>query len=162
MADDSKSSKAGWSDQSWYTQVAPPTPSTTNYEQLSSLLYLITKQDVTLKWDEGCYPADRNANGFRQKINALKRTFKSDWDAMSSGAPVPSSTPKKAASATPRKRKNKSDEDLSGAEPKPKKARGKSKPKNATPEMVDEDDEDESSVKEEIKEEQLDTFDSYV
>lgn len=53
MADDSKSSKAGWSDQSWYTQVAPPTPSTTNYEQLSSLLYLITKQDVTLKWDVG-------------------------------------------------------------------------------------------------------------
>jgi len=80
------------------------------------------------------YPAGRNANGFRQKINALKRELQPEFESIKAGNPV-ESTPKKKTTtdgtpkSTPRKRKAAKDED---GEDTPKK-RGRPK-KNAVAE----------------------------
>jgi hypothetical protein len=83
---------------------------------------------------DGVYPANRNANGFRQKINALKNQLKPEWEAMGGSLAAlegtPKGTPKK--SSTPRKRKDKDDDEVScEAEVTPKKPRGRPKKKPA-------------------------------
>ncbi|EUC30662.1 hypothetical protein COCCADRAFT_7334 [Bipolaris zeicola 26-R-13] len=125
----------------------------TDREILSSLLYLIQKDNITLDWDGGLYAAGRTASGFKQKTNKLIRAFRPEWDAMASGAPVPQATPKKASATTPRKRKSKTDqEDGEDAPPSVKKPRGRPSKKVATPKS--EDDEADLDVKAEPKEEE--------
>ncbi|EUC51235.1 hypothetical protein COCMIDRAFT_79455 [Bipolaris oryzae ATCC 44560] len=132
----------------------------TEREILSSLLYLIQKDNITLDWDDGLYAPERTASGFKQKTNKLIRAFRPEWDAMASGAPVPQATPKKAP-ATPRKRKpNKTDqEDGEDTPTSIKKSRGRPSKKVATPKS--EDDEADLDVKAEPKEEenQIDNID---
>ncbi|KAI4607591.1 hypothetical protein J4E83_009488 [Alternaria metachromatica] len=132
MSDTKKATGTGWSDR----------------DLLSSLLYLVNKNGSVFNYNEGCYPAGRNASGFKQKINALKNVLKPEWEAMEAGVPVSEVTPKKAA--TPRKRKAKTDEDADDAEVTPKKGRGRPKKKKEPTPEVEEDLEDET-VKEEVK-----------
>ncbi|EMD97228.1 hypothetical protein COCC4DRAFT_140280 [Bipolaris maydis ATCC 48331] len=122
----------------------------TDREILSSLLYLIQKDNITLDWDGGLYAAGRTASGFKQKTNKLIRAFRPEWDAMTSGAPAPQATPKKSP-ATPRKRKSKVDQEDSEDVPSVKKPRGRPRKKAATPKS--EDDEVDLDVKTEPKEE---------
>ncbi|EMD66636.1 hypothetical protein GGP41_008050 [Bipolaris sorokiniana] len=136
----------------------------TDREILSSLLYLIQKDNITLDWDGGLYAAGRTVSGFRQKTNKLIKAFRSEWDAMASGAPVPQATPKKAP-ATSRKRKSKADQEDSEDVPSVKKPRGRPRKKAAIPKS--EDDEADLDVKAEPKEEeeeevQIDDIDAEV
>ncbi|KAF1833208.1 hypothetical protein BDW02DRAFT_394007 [Decorospora gaudefroyi] len=117
---ESKTAKTGWTDR----------------ELLSSLLFLVQKENVTFNWNDGVYPAGRNANGFKQKINVLKNVLRPEWDAMGGGDGAPATaegTPTKKPT-TPRKRKVKGDAEGDAAEPTPKKARGRPKKNVATPE----------------------------
>ncbi|KAF2123402.1 hypothetical protein P153DRAFT_371720 [Dothidotthia symphoricarpi CBS 119687] len=99
------------------------------------------------------YPPGRTASGFSQKIQALQKTLKPEFDAMKAGVPfegaaTAASTPKK--NATPRKRKAKADEG-GDAEGTPAKKRGRAKKADLVveselevemdikPEVVDED-----------------------
>ncbi|XP_014553464.1 hypothetical protein COCVIDRAFT_107580 [Bipolaris victoriae FI3] len=133
----------------------------TDHEILSSLLYLIQKDNITLDWDGGLYAAGRTASGFKQKTNKLIRAFRPEWDAMASGAPVPQATPKKASATTPRKRKSKTDqEDGEDAPPSVKKPRARPSKKVATPKS--EDDEADLDVKAEPKEEEDKEIDAEV
>ncbi|KAH6864918.1 hypothetical protein BKA58DRAFT_404716 [Alternaria rosae] len=133
MSDSKKLTGTGWSDR----------------ELLSSLLYLVHKSNPVFNYNEGCYPAGRNANGFKQKINALKNVLKPEWEATETGTLLSEITPKKPA--TPRKRKTKADEDGGDAEVTPKKGRGRPKKKLPTPAI--EDDLGDQGVKEEVKDE---------
>jgi hypothetical protein len=94
---------------------------------------------------DGVYPANRNANGFRQKITVLKNQLKPEWEAMGGSLAAPEGTakgtPKKPS--TPRKRKGKDDDEVAGeAESSPKKPRGRPKKKPVEPE---------AEVEEEVK-----------
>jgi hypothetical protein len=81
------------------------------------------------------YPVGRNACGFRQKFNHLKKALRPELDAIQAGNPLDGAaytpkkaTPKKAAApkaSTPRKRKS-MDSDNDGADAAPKK-RGRPK-----------------------------------
>lgn len=181
--DDANNPK-GWTDRE-IVSVNTLTKSNTNPKQLSSLLYLIQKDNITLDWDVrtqtqketkhvwksqanasqgGLYAAGRTVSGFRQKTNKLIKAFRSEWDAMASGAPVPQATPKKAP-ATSRKRKSKADQEDSEDVPSVKKPRGRPRKKAAIPKS--EDDEADLDVKAEPKEEeeeevQIDDIDAEV
>lgn len=97
---------------------------------------------------DGVYPEGRNANGFRKKINNLKRALKPEWDAMATGAPSVPATPKKTP-ATPHKRKTEANQEGSA-----KKPRARSNKKASTPSSGEDEEKMDLSVKEEPKEEE--------
>lgn len=94
------------------------------------------------------YPPGRNANGFRQKINALKRELQGEFKSIKAGNPIDSTTKPKG---TPRKRKTAAAEGDSEESPK-KKERAK---KNAAFEsksevQVKEEPEGEAEIEEDV------------
>ncbi|KAG9186093.1 hypothetical protein G6011_02649 [Alternaria panax] len=137
MTEDSKTPKSGWSDR----------------ELLVSVLYLINKTGSVFNYNDGCYPPGRNANGFKQKLNALKNSLRPEWEAMEAGVPISLDLPPKKP-ATPRKRKAKTDDAGDAGEVTPKKGRGRPKKKEPTPEV--EDDHENIEVKAEKKDEDED------
>ncbi|OAL01335.1 hypothetical protein IQ06DRAFT_140014 [Phaeosphaeriaceae sp. SRC1lsM3a] len=107
----------------------------TDHELLICLLNLVNNDNIKLNYEEGVYPANRNANGFRQKINTLKRDMKTEIESYKSGGSADASPKKKAVDGTPkakggRKRKAASDDDDDNA---PKK-RGRPAKKTAVEE----------------------------
>ncbi|KAL6710574.1 hypothetical protein ACN47E_008622 [Coniothyrium glycines] len=128
---DTEASKSGWSDR----------------ELLSSLLSIIDRDNITLTYKNGLYPAGRNASGFSQKLARFKNSLKPEWEALAAGQPL-SETPAKTK-ATPRKRKTKGEDEANAdADGSPKK-KGRGRPKKSS-EKVDES--EESTVKAESKE----------
>ncbi|KAH4862243.1 hypothetical protein HBI29_071680 [Parastagonospora nodorum] len=97
MAD--KNAKSGWTDR----------------EILVCLLNVMEYSNCKLEYGDVPYPPGRNANGFRQKINNLKRELKGEFESIKAGNPVDSTPKKKTADATPkstpRKRKAAAEED---------------------------------------------------
>jgi hypothetical protein len=104
------------------------------------------------------YPVGRNASGFKQKFNHLKKALRPKLDAIVAGVPVDSATsatPKKATpkkptapkTSTPRKRKAADDGD-GGEEATPRK-RGRPK------KVVEVEEEEEEVVKAEIEEDDV-------
>jgi len=130
MAD--KSAKSGWTDREIVSISTPhPTPTNAYPPQLVCLLNVMEYSNCKLEYSaspsplfhlpptnllqDAPYPPGRNANGFRQKINMLKRELKSEFESIKAGNPVDSTPKKKAADATPkstpRKRKAAAGED---------------------------------------------------
>ncbi|KAF2030829.1 hypothetical protein EK21DRAFT_36818, partial [Setomelanomma holmii] len=115
----------------------------TDRELLVSLVKTLEYSNATLQYTEAACPPGRNANGFRQKINALKRNMKDEIEAIKAGNgnPVKSTPNKKAANgdgtpkSTPRKRKGKADGEENEGDASAKK-RGRAK-KNAAAEVLE-------------------------
>lgn len=108
----------------------------------TTCIKLTSSQDIA-------FPPGRNANGFKQKINALKNSLKSEWEVGPGGQAASDDTAKSTPKTTPRKRKNKDSAANGDADGSPKK-RGRPKKKVSEPEG---DDAEEQVVKEEIKDE---------
>ncbi|KAH7091256.1 hypothetical protein FB567DRAFT_577172 [Paraphoma chrysanthemicola] len=97
----------------------------TDREILVCLLNVMEYSDCKLEYGDAPYPPGRNANGFRQKINALKRELKGEFESIKAGNPIDGTPKKKGASgdgtpkSTSRKRKGKTDgEEGENASPK--------------------------------------------
>ncbi|KAH7081543.1 hypothetical protein BKA63DRAFT_599873 [Paraphoma chrysanthemicola] len=123
----------------------------TDREILVCLLNVMEHSDCKLEYGEAPYPSGRNANGFRQKINALKRELKGEFESIKAGNPIDGTPKKKGTSgdgtpkSTSKKRKGKTDGE-EGENASPKK-RGRPKKNAAAAAEAEEDIDEEMGVK---------------
>jgi hypothetical protein len=145
---DAAHTRVNWTEHDLVSKDQFLTQTRTHITQLVSLVNVIETSGVTLDFkvcstdalqptrlvsnnaQSAQYPVGRNANGFSQKFNVLKKTLRPEIDAIKAGVPFDganttlkkTATPKKPAapkSDTPRKRKaSKSDDGSEDAAPK--------------------------------------------